>query len=194
MIDFIVPSIGRETITRSLNSLIQQTDSDWRCFVGFDGLSKDQIDSKLLIDDSRIHYLYLEEKLGTSSFHGNAGRVRNKIIESIDTPSEWIGFLDDDDSLSSYYVEILKQQMTLDESDCYVFRMNNKGVVIPSYDMNELRQNHVGISFCLKSSFLRQKNLQFQNDNAEDFLFLQNIKEQDGVINILPYVGYFVGI
>ena len=194
MIDFIVPSIGRETITCSLNSLIQQTDSDWRCFVGFDGLSEDQIDSELLIHDPRIHYLYLEEKLGNSSFHGNAGVVRNKIIESIDNSSEWIGFLDDDDSLSPYYIEILKRQVKLDESDCYVFRMNNNGVVIPSFDMNELRQNHVGISFCLKSSFLRQKNLQFQNDNAEDFLFLQNIKDQGGVINILPYVGYFVGI
>jgi glycosyltransferase involved in cell wall biosynthesis len=194
MIDFIMPSIGRETITRSLNSLIQQSDPDWRCFVGFDGLSEDQVNVELLIQDSRIHYLYLKEKLGTSDFHGNAGRVRNKIIESIESPSEWIGFLDDDDSLSTFYVEILKKQVTLDDADCYVFRMNHKGNVIPPYDMNEIKQNHVGISFCLRSSFLKDKNLQFQNDNAEDFKFLQSVKEQGGVINILPYVGYFVGI
>lgn len=194
MIDFIVPSVGRETLPNSCNSLLNQTAPNWKCYVGFDGLNKSQVSNALLVEDSRINYLYLPEKLGTSEFHGNAGRVRNKIMESIETRSEWTGFLDDDDTLSQYYVEILNNEVQREKYDCYVFRMNHNGNIIPPYDMDTLQQNYVGISFCVNTEFLVNNNISFVNNNAEDFLFLQSIMEHAGKIKILPFVGYFVRI
>lgn len=193
MFDFVIPSIGRASLVRSLKSLLQQSEVDWNCYVGFDGLKEEQINKEYLIDDSRIHYLYLEEKLGRSQFHGNAGLVRNKIIESIDSPSEWIGFLDDDDSLAHNYIEIIKNQVKICEYDCYVFRMNHNDNIIPPYHMMDLIQNHVGISFCVRSEFINNNNIKFINDNDEDFKFLEQIHKNNGRIKLLPYVGYFVG-
>lgn len=192
MIDFIIPSIGRNTINRSLVSLVNQTDPEWKCYVGFDGLTKEQVDLELPQDD-RIHYFYLSEKLGNSAHHGNAGRVRNKIISSIENPSEWIGFLDDDDSLSLYYVEILKNELKKDDCDCFVFRMNLDGNIIPPFSMTELQQNYVGISFCVKRDFIMKNKIEFENNNAEDFMFLQEIARYNGKIKMLPFVTYFVG-
>jgi hypothetical protein len=194
MIDFIVPSLGRETLPNSTNSLLNQTNPNWRCYVGFDGLDESQISSDLLVEDSRIQYLYLKEKLGTSEFHGNAGRVRNRIMESIENPSEWTGFLDDDDALSQYYVEILNNELEKEVCDCYVFRMNHGGNIIPPFDMNVIQQNYVGISFCVRTEFLKSHNIGFVNNNAEDFLFLQEIHKNGGKIKILPVVGYFVRV
>lgn len=194
MIDFIIPSIGRETIKRSCESVMNQTDPYWNAYVGFDGLSEEQVDKNLLVDDFRIHYLYLKEKLGVSDFHGNAGRVRNKIIESIEYPSEWIGFLDDDDSLSQFYVEILHKEIEKEDHDCFVFRMNDNGNIIPPFSMNELKQNHVGISFCVKRDFIMKHNIRFENNNCEDFLFLKQLMEHSAKIKILPVIGYFVRI
>jgi hypothetical protein len=192
MIDFIIPSIGRETILRSCESIIKQTDDHWNAYVGFDGLSDEDVNNDLLVNDSRIQYLYFKEKLGVSGFHGNAGRVRNKIIETIDNPSEWIGFLDDDDSLSQYYVEILRNEISKEDHDCFVFRMNDNGNIIPSFDTTELIQNQVGISFCVKREFIMKYNIRFENSNCEDFLFLQKLMEHSAKIKILPFVGYFV--
>jgi hypothetical protein len=193
MIDFIIPSIGRSSLTKALQSLLSQTDPEWRAYVGFDGLSEEQIDKDILIEDARITYFYLPEKLGTSSFHGNAGEVRNKIISLIEQRNLWTGFLDDDDVLSQYYVELLRGENKKQYYDCYVFRMNHNGQIIPPMDINILIQNHVGISFVANTSFLYENNIKFCNDNAEDFKFLMEISKCNGDIKILPFVGYYVG-
>ena len=51
MIDFIIPSIGRETILRSCESVMKQTDDQWNAYVGFDGLSEEQVNNDLLVND-----------------------------------------------------------------------------------------------------------------------------------------------
>ena len=193
MIDFIIPSVGRLTLKKSLESLINQTNPNWRAYVGFDGLNEDQIDKNILIEDDRIIYFYLPQKLGTSSFHGNAGQVRNKIISLINQRNQWTGFLDDDDTISKHYLEILENEIKKEYYDCYVFRMDNNGSIIPPLDVNTLIQNHVGISFASNTSFLNENNIVFCNDNAEDFKFLMEISKYNGDIKILPFICYYVG-
>lgn len=193
MIDFIIPSLGRETLTNSLQSLINQTDQEWCAFVGFDGLSEEDVDKNILISDDRITYFYLKDKLGTSSFHGNAGLVRNKILSLIENQNSWIGFLDDDDTLSPYYVEILRNEISKEYHDCYLFRMNHNGDIIPPLEINSIIQNHMGISFVVNTSFINEKNILFQNDNAEDFKYLLELSKNNGTVKILPFIGYFVG-
>ena len=39
-ITFIIPTIGRETLKNSIDSLINQTDHDWNAIIIFDGIKK----------------------------------------------------------------------------------------------------------------------------------------------------------
>lgn len=196
MINFIVPSIGRSSINHTLKSLINQTEQDWNCFVGFDGKSEDDIDSNIIINDSRINYLYFKDKLGSEKeHHGNAGQVRNSIINRIDNDLEWIGFVDDDDTLSKFYVEIFKLEKEKYQFDCCVFRMRydiNNEKIIPPLGMNYLQQNYVGISFCVNKKFIENNNIKFCNDNAEDFKFLKEIYDSGGKIHISSHITYNV--
>ena len=195
MIGFVVPSIGRDSIKFTLQSLTNQTNPNWKCWVGFDGKCEDDIDKNNLIEDSRINYLYFKDKLGVSAHHGNAGYVRNSIISHITEDCEWIGFVDDDDTLSKFYIEILELEKTKSEFDCCVFRMRydkDNQKVIPPFGMNHLQQNYVGISFCVSKKFIAKNNIKFTNDNAEDFKFLKEINDKGGKIYISPHITYNV--
>lgn len=195
MINFVIPSVGRESLRYSLESLINQTNTNWNCIVGFDGKSKEDIDPSILINDERIEYLYFSEKKGETGFHGNAGLVRNSIIDKIHNSMEWVGFLDDDDTLSKFYVELLEYELTKNQFDCCVFRMrydNDNQKVLPPFDMNHLQQNYVGISFCVNRSFVCSKGIKFKNDNAEDFKYLKEIYDNDGKIHLSNHIAYNV--
>ncbi len=195
MISFVIPSIGRNTIKYSIQSLLNQTIQDWKCVVGFDGKGENDIDKSLIVMDDRIKYVYFSEKMGVSAHHGNAGLVRNSIINHLDNDTDWIGFLDDDDTLSKFYIEILKLEKTKYEFDCCVFRMRydkDNQKVIPPFEMNYLQQNYVGISFCVNKKFIEKNNIKFTNDNAEDFKFLKEIYDRGGKIHISSHVAYNV--
>ena len=94
MITVIIPSKGRERLKFSLLSLLTQNYKDWKCIVAFDNVDKNSVET---INDSRIDYIYLPAKTGDGNNGG--GEVRNKAIDKADT--EWICFLDDDDSFES---------------------------------------------------------------------------------------------
>ena len=195
MISFVIPSVGRDTLKYSLESLINQTEVNWQCVVGFDGKTESDIDKSILVDDKRIKYLYLSEKMGESNHHGNAGLVRNSIIECVDDSTEWIGFLDDDDTISKFYIEILNLEKTKGEFDCCVFRMRydkDNQKVIPPFGMDYLQQNYVGISFCVRKKFVDDHKIKFVNSNSEDFKFLKEIHDSGGKIHISSHVTYNV--
>jgi glycosyltransferase involved in cell wall biosynthesis len=195
MIGFVIPSIGRSTIKYSIQSLLDQTIQDWKCVVGFDGKCENDIDKSLITMDDRIKYVYFSEKMGASAHHGNAGLVRNSIINHLDDDTEWIGFLDDDDTLSKFYIEILELEKIKYKFDCCVFRMRydkDNQRVIPPFEMNHLQQNYVGISFCVNKKFIEKNNIKFTNDNAEDFKFLKEIYDRGGKIHISSHVTYNV--
>ena len=158
MINFVVPSIGRDTLKFTLESLVNQTDSDWECWVGFDGLTKEDVDADILIDDDRIHYIYMKDKLGNAGHHGNAGLVRNSIIEQIDNDRKWIGFVDDDDTLNVDYVKTTKRvEEEAPDFDVCVYRMqyDRHGMkIVPPPGMKNIQQNYVGISFFAKKKFI----------------------------------------
>ena len=194
MIGFVIPSIGRETLKYSLQSLLNQTNSNWKCWVGFDGKSEDEIDKSILIDDDRITYLYFSEKQGQSAHHGNAGLVRNSIISNITDDCEWVGFLDDDYTISKFYVELLNREIEKQSFDCCVFRMrydSENKKVLPPFSMNEIVQNFVGISFAVNKKFLNDNELKFENNNAEDFLMLKTIQGK-GKVYISSHICYNV--
>ena len=46
IITFIIPTIGRTTLTRTVNSLINQTNSEWNAIIIFDGIEKIEFPDK----------------------------------------------------------------------------------------------------------------------------------------------------
>jgi glycosyltransferase involved in cell wall biosynthesis len=193
MINFIIPSVGRPTLKNTLQSLLNQSNPNWKCWVGFDGLLEDQIDKSILVDDERIHYLYLKEKKGSFTFNGNAGEVRNYLISQIDNDYKWIGFVDDDDTLTNFYVEKLIEEEKENNFDCCVFRMISGGNIIPPLHIkDQIIQGLVGISFCVNKKFLERENIGFVNSTSEDFDFLSKINDVGGFIYISDHITYNV--
>ncbi len=195
MINFIIPSVGRPTLKNTLQSLIDQTNPNWECWVGFDGISESDVDKNILLDDPRIHYIYIKDKLGTFGSHniGNAGLVRNFIISNVfGNTYEWIGFVDDDDTLKPYYIEKLVEECNHTPFDCCIFRMKSGDLIIPPVGMTEVIQNFVGISFCIKKQFIEDKNIKFINSTCEDYTFLETIHKEGGIIYMSEHITYNV--
>jgi glycosyltransferase involved in cell wall biosynthesis len=165
MITFIIPSLNRLTLTRTIDSLFKQTNPNWKAIIIFDG-----VDGKNF-DDERIK-TYKIDKIGSfSSHHGMAGLVRNYGIEKSD--SEWIGFLDDDDTIDEKYVETLQKKYF--NYDFVIWRMElENGFIIPRLNNEKISFGNVGISFCYKNKF---NNLRFKNNrDGEDYDFVCELK------------------
>ena len=196
-ITFIIPTIGRHSLFNSLLSILQQTDNDWNCIVIFDGID---IDNNIIIKDDRIIYLNTN-KLGDNSLKSQAGLVRNyglKYLHNInnkdttDNNSEWIGFLDDDDTISPNYIEYLKKEIQLNNDiEVCIFRMAyyNK-CILPSISDKNINRGKVGISFAIKK-YISIDNL-FENNIYEDYFYLKKLQYKKYKIIISSYVAYFV--
>ena len=182
LITFIIPSIGRSTLSRTLESIKQNTDADWNAIVMFDG-----VEPTLESDDPRIRIMRME-KIGKSN---HAGLVRNQAIQFANT--EWIGFVDDDDIIKPTYISHLKQHLSENMKDVVIFRMqffNN--VILPPPGRTDFELCQVGISFCVKKDCFTKDNIWFEPHVYEDFNLLNQLRTQGKSIMISPFVNYVV--
>ena len=121
IITFIIPTIGRITLQRTINSLLAMNDPDWKAIVIFDG-----IDPTINNTDSRIKLI----KINKTGVSNNAGSIRNIGINLAET--QWVGFVDDDDTLRSNYVTNLKNHIKNNKPDVIIFRMQYiNGMILP---------------------------------------------------------------
>jgi glycosyltransferase involved in cell wall biosynthesis len=181
-ITFIIPTIGRNTLVNSLNCLKNQTISKWNAIVIFDGI-KSNIENY----DTRIKIIEVD-KMGIGE--NSAGNVRNYGISLVKT--KWIAFLDDDDLIDEDYIEIFYKELKLYPSiDVLIFRMDSNNRIIPKINTDNFYLCDVGISFIIKKDIC-DNNILFKPDGAEDFLFLNEIRENNYEIMISPYIKYFV--
>jgi len=180
-ITFIIPSVNRPTLSRSVDSLLNQTNSNWECIIVYDGVDGP------VFEDSRIHCFKIEKSGLFGPNNGQSGIVRNFGIEKCKT--EWIGFLDDDDTIHPKYVETLFKNYH--DKDFVVYRMvYQNGMVLPPLGTNDLIFGRVGISFCYKNKF---DNLFFDcNRDGEDFDLLMKLKNLTNNWVISPEIYYNV--
>lgn len=180
-ITFIIPSINRPTLTRSVESLLNQTNPNWKCIIIYDGVDG------LNFEDKRIKSIKIEKKGIIGGYHGQSGLVRNHGLALCDT--NWIGFLDDDDTLHPDYVSLLFEKYN--DYDFVIWRMKNcltPMSVYPPLHSEELSFGRVGISFCYKNKF---ENLIFDSNNeGEDFDFILKLKELTLNYIVTPEVYY----
>jgi len=181
MITFIIPSLNRPTLNRTVNSLLEQTNPNWKAIVIYDGVQGEKF------EDERIKTVFIDKTGLVGPNNGQSGLVRNEGIKLVDT--EWIGFLDDDDSLDKDYVKTLSEKYT--KYDFVLWRMvYQNGHILPPFTINDLVFARVGISFCYKNKF---EGLMFpHNRDGEDFDFLMELKNRSKNFIITPEVYYKV--
>jgi glycosyltransferase involved in cell wall biosynthesis len=186
MITVIIPSKGRNSLKRALSSLIFQTNPNWICFVILDGV---EINDKII--DDRIIY-YSSPKAGNGL--NGAGLVRNKGIELSD--SEWICFLDDDDSFSPDYINNLYNEISLNSNmDVCIFRMTyspENDTIIPPFGGEQIAIGQVGISFAINKNFINKHDLRFINSQIEDYFFLEKCEKLGANIHFSNHISYLV--
>lgn len=186
IITILIPSVGRPTLSRTLESLLRLNNSKWTAIVGFDGC----VPAKPTIDP-RINYIYLN-KVGGGLNHG--GMVRNFLFPLVLT--DWMCFLDDDDTFRPNYVDVFVTEIQNNpDADCVVFRMSydtNDKTVLPPLGLLSPQICQVGISFAVKKSFLIQNNIKFKNSSFEDFFLLQEIEKIGGKIIFSTEIAYNV--
>ena len=190
LITFIIPSVGRPTLINSIQCLKNQTNPNWNAIIIFDGISP-----TIENDDPRIMIMETE-KLGQG--YNSAGLVRNKAIEY--ATSEWIAFLDDDDSISDDYVETFIIEINKYSPDVILFRMAfafkmefaNDYVVPPLQSIRgDIRAGHVGISFALKRQIFNDGYI-FIPSHYEDWILFEKLISNSYKVMISPHVKYFV--
>lgn len=185
-ITFIIPTIGRDTLKNTINSLLNQTIKDWYAIIVFDGIS-----STINNNDERIEIMEIDKKgLNINS----AGFVRNYGISCAKT--KWIAFIDDDDIIANDYIEIFYKELdqhSLINLDVLIFRMKLEDRIIPKLDTDDFYLCDVGISYIMKREIFNN-GITFVPDGAEDFLHLDNIRKNNYKIMISPYVKYFIRV
>jgi glycosyltransferase involved in cell wall biosynthesis len=179
---FIIPTIGRHTLSQTLSCLINQTNPNWKAIVIFDGLAP-----TIENPDSRINFIQTE-KLGQN--HNSAGMVRNYGIIFAET--EWIAFVDDDDCLSKNYVELFYLEIdTYKLIELIIFRMVFGGSIMPKLSTDTFHACQVGISFAVKKSIFEEGHI-FTPSNIEDYVYLDEIRNNNHKMMISPHITYFV--
>lgn len=181
-VTFIIPTIGRESLKNSIESLKNQTIKTWKAIIIFDGIK-----CNINEDDNRVKLVEIE-KAGRD--YNSAGDVRNHGMSLVDT--EWIAFLDDDDKLSNDYLEIFHKEIELyPYIDTLIFRMKLNDRYVPDLNTNNFYICDVGISFIIKTQIFND-GIKFNPSGAEDFYYLDNIRKNNYIMMISPYVKYFV--
>lgn len=182
-ITFIIPSIGRDSLKNTVKSIINQNNNNWKAIIIFDGckniLNSNEINSKISC--------YEIEK--TSCVINQASDVRNYGLKFVDT--EWIAFLDDDDTISNDYVDYFFKQKNIFNFDLFVYRMINQDLkIFPSLLSKDLIPCDVGISFILKKKIFEK--IKFENSHCEDYDFLNLVKKNNYLILISNTIKYFI--
>lgn len=181
MLTFIIPTIGRDTLATTLDSLRAQSDKRWKAIVLFDG-----IPPTLESPDPRISILTCP-KLGQGKNH--AGRVRNIGMEKATT--EWVGFVDDDDTLSPQYTQTFYQEIaSYPKMDTIIFRMSQGNIILPPLSIDTFQKNYVGISFAMRRSLFQK--FKMEPSATEDYDLLDRIRSGGHPMMISPYTLYFV--
>ncbi len=199
-ITFIIPSAGRNTILTTFDSLFNQTDMNWLAIVVFDGVASSDFyqnnDTNIPTFLMPFNEMYptgricFQHRIAIGSYNC-AAHVRNYAVTLAVTP--WVGFVDDDDSLSSRYVEVTTREVSAHSSlDVIVYRMTDGKTLFPPADHKNLFMNSVGISFATKRSLWSIEGYNFTPSSAEDYLLLHRLRGDGKHILLSADIMYYV--
>lgn len=165
MVITIIPTIGRDTLERAVQSAI--------C----NNYRYDYYDEEI--------YIPIIENNGTAGQNRNNGINKVKVL-SPKWETLWITFLDDDD----YYKEDWGLELD-DDYDIVVLRMAQGNLLVPDLT-NELRFSNVGINFALNMNRIKWEDLpEFDsNGEGEDWRFLEKLLQKYNKVKITKDIYY----
>lgn len=186
-ITFIIPTVGRLTLIKTIQSLYRQTNNNWKCIIVCDGIELHNEIQNVINNDNRISVITIKK----TGIRNNAGYVRNEGIKLVTTG--WVGFVDDDDELSPLYVDtFIESRGDNIGIKCIIFRMMyNDGGIFPENNSNNFVKERVGISFCYNMSLVTE-GIIFQSNSIEDFILLNSIREGGHKMLLSNKICYFV--
>ena len=188
-ITFIVPTVNRATLFRTLASIRQQTNQRWKAIVIFDGCAPTDESILGLLKDTRILYVSIKKHGVLSSKQpGQAGQIRNIGMSMVTTP--WIGFVDDDDVILPNYIEkLMEESGTLSNADLISFRMIDTEHLVPPPFCQGILPNQIGISFAIKTYLFKQGFL-FKQSEMEDYHFVKDVHRAKKIIVLSSHITY----
>lgn len=195
-VTFVIPSMCRSSLVRSISSLRNQTDNRWKAIVCFDNciptIEPDDKVSVIVFDGDSARGPDCPGCI--SKRKSSAGVVRNHAFAHVET--EWVAFLDDDDMVTNDYVQrLLEESESFPECGAIVFRMligrgRPRFVPGPHASHDNFKHGSVGISFAVKKEIL--KKCAFARGRGEDFRLLNDIKSDGSRIHFSRYMTYLV--
>ena len=198
---FVIPSIGRESLNNSIDSIMKQNNNNWKIIVVFDNKNDEYLSySDKYKDNTKITFLNKIDvkSINNSDGHGRASEVRNFALDFIKSnnpnPNNFICFLDDDDTISSNYIDRINEELFLNpDFDCIIFRMIHENFIVPRINDHNFYKCEVGISFTFRCKLIIDDNISFEPGSiTEDFNILDDIRNKGYKIIISPYLTYFV--
>lgn len=196
MVSIIVACYNQgKYISETLDSVIQQTYTDFECIVINDGSNDntEEIVQAYKINDKRIKYIYQENQ--------GVCVARNRAINEAD--GEYILCLDADDKISNNYLKLCVNELDNDNSLTLVtcnyqyFGNSNKVVYVEDYSIEKL----MGHNLFINCSMFRRKDFDAVNgfnlnmkDGLEDWDFWLSILKTNGKVKCLNGVHFFYRI
>lgn len=122
-----------------------------------------------------------KEKIGEAA-------IRNELIRLAKT--EWVSFLDDDDTITSDYVARLQEEIKVNpEADVIHFREYFlRGQLLPTWP--KVEWGNIGISFSVKRQVAIDNP--FLDEDHEDYHFVRRLEEKRYKIHFSKYLTYHV--
>ncbi len=176
---FITPTIGRKSLSRTVDSIINQREWDWKAIVMFDGR-----EINYHTDNDHVRVMRSEQQ-------NSAGLTRNEAMKYVTT--DWIAFVDDDDWIEPDYLNSLK--VRANDYDVVIFTYKNvrNGNVQPPPYHNDFVACNVGISFAVRTDFVIRNRIQFPWGAIEDFAFLDACRSAGARYTLTKEIKYLVG-
>jgi hypothetical protein len=188
-ITFIIPTVNRVTLFRTLTSILHQTNQRWKAIILFDGCAPTDESLLSLLQDTRFLYISIKKHgVLSSNQHGKAGQIRNIGMSMVTTP--WIGFVDDDDIILSNYIEkLIEESSSLSNAELISFRMIDVDHLVPPPLCQSILPNQIGISFAIKSSLFKEGFL-FSQSEMEDYHFVKEVHRAKKMIVLSSHITY----
>jgi glycosyltransferase involved in cell wall biosynthesis len=185
-VTFIIPSLGRPALKKALQSIIDQKEDRWRAIVSFDHLPPSNIP-----DDPRISaYRFDGGAYSNEGYRSRPGAVRNYVVPYVTT--EWIAFLDDDDIVSSDYVQRLIEDSS--NVDVVVFRMMYPDMVRflpkPGIKVEKMGIGCLGISYAVRKSVFDKHS--FRPGRGADWGLIRDLRKSGMKFKFSNYVTYMI--
>jgi glycosyltransferase involved in cell wall biosynthesis len=181
-VSFVISSVNRPTLGRTIQSIVNQNDDDWNIQVIFDGHQHQKQSS--IPDHDKITYINAPQT-HSAGFTRNYGMQINN--------AEWYAFVDDDDWLRQDYVQRLKEEISLfPDVKTVIWRIQHGDCIVPDPGTKNFRIGRVGIAFAIHRDVYHKYGLSFINQYAEDFYLLDAIRSRGLPMVISPYVLYIV--